>query len=340
MLSISASGNTFKYNPSKAAAFFDIDHTVIFPAKGKRFYSPKDNYAWVLRPFAKERLHEIARTHNIFFITNQVKFDDIIKARIQGLLDILELEAIAFVSFTRDFHRKPGIGVVDFLPKKCIENYSPKDFHCGDAAGRVSDFSDDDFWFAQHMKIRFFTPEELFDDKIDITKEYPLKLVPSPSIDIALIKILGKILREHEGVMLIGLPGSGKSYIRDWLVGKSTNPIVFNKDEKRSDLEGISSGAVGDHRPFYILDNVNLKSSQRRSYPRDILSKDIVKIYIDLDPKDAIRGIKYRVAFGGEYIPDVIVYTMNKTKEIPSDIFLHLTKRPVVDHDFPPYLSF
>lgn len=320
---------------NKPAAFLDIDHTIIFPKGKKRFYSTKDNYGWVFRPNVKDKLQEITKTHTIFFITNQSKYDRIVEKRINDMMDSLQIESMSLIATGRDQFRKPGIGfLIDDL--KIPFNLTRQSFHCGDAAGRLKDFSDDDFWFAQHAKVKFLTPEELFDGDIDLSKPFSkIDLVRSPLIDRDIVKTLKGFIKDYDGIMLIGLPGSGKSYMRDFIIKNIgiKNPVIFNNDKKLFPKEFPEN-------PFFILDNTNTTPALRLKYPPEVLTKNIAKIMLDIPVKDCIRGIKYRVSIGGTYIPDVTIYSINKKMEVHrKELNLIFKNRPVLDLSFPPYLA-
>ena len=357
MISIYTDNFFHDLDKNKSSAFFDIDHTIIFPKKG-RFYHSKHNFDWYIRKNAKEVLKKISEKYTIFFITNQLKYDSIVEQRIKDMLSLLEIEAIVLISTERDIYRKPGIGVLDYIDDtfgNIILKIDDKSFHTGDAGGRVggrtggssSDFSDDDFWFAQHMEINFFTPEEIFDDQINPFLPHKKNIIESPPIDYELMNKIHRIIKQNDGVMIMGLPGSGKSYLRKWIESEFNNSslsdrrvVVFNQDENGA----FAKPTKYNENDFFILDNINLTEHGRNNYPSEIIGKKIAKIYIDLDPKDCIRGIKYRVATGGSYIPDVTIYSANKYKDIPEGDFegtyLIITKRPVLMPDFPSYLSY
>lgn len=323
---------------NKPSAFFDIDHTVIFPIRGKRFYTEKDEFQWEFRPEAIDRLREISRSHTIYFVTNQSRYNLVVKKRIEDMLDILAIPALAYVATGRDSYRKPGIGTItshDILPRG-FPVLDDRSFYCGDAAGRPSDFSDDDLWFAINADICFLTPEKIFDEKLDITAPLPpKKKIKPPPLDMSAISDLAHIIERFDGAMLIGLPGSGKSYVSRW-ISEQCSDINISVSIFNNDL-GIE-GKIDD-RSFYILDNLNLTEELRSKYPSEILSRNIAKIYMDIDPKDCIRGIKYRVSHNGLYVPDIAVYTWNKRKDIPKDLDIVFTRRPVLDTTFPPYLA-
>lgn len=325
---------------SRPSAFFDIDHTVIYPIGKKRFYSPKDGYAWDINPLAKSVFKEIiAPNYVIYFVTNQLKYDDIVRSRIIDMLKYLEIEACVLIATQRNIYRKPGVGLIHGPHLVPIPGGPPtidpiRSFHCGDAAGRAYDFSDDDLWFALHLGIKFYTPEEMFNTTSPLSKPGNGRAMIPARVDHGLIRVLTDYYKKYRGIILVGLPGSGKTYVREWMVETfSDGPkeiVVVNNDE-RKDLIGSFS-----KDKFYIIDNTNLKEAERSKYPSDF------KIfYIDITPKEAIRGINYRVTMeDGLHVPDIAINTMNKNKEPPINPDIHLVnERPVLDDFFPHYLE-
>lgn len=321
-----------KFSPKKPAAFFDIDHTIIIPSSGKKMYSNKDNYKWkFMYDNIVSIIKKLSSTHTIYFVTNQLKYDDIVETRFKNMLLQIEVPALILVSTERNVYRKPGIGLVTNpnIPGG-IPNITEKSFHVGDAAGRSEDFSDDDLWFAINSNINFYTPEEFFIDNSGPFFKRGFDFQIEKCIRYDIIKQLDHFYHNYDAIMLIGLPGSGKSYIRKWYLSNYTGVSVFNNDEN---LKGIPDSK------FYILDNTNLKVSQRKSYPSYIINSRIATILLDINPNECIRGIKYRVCIeGGSYVPDVTIRSMNKNREIPEKLDLILNIRPILDNNFPPYL--
>lgn len=343
---ISTDGFLSSLDKSKPSLFFDVDHTIIYPINHKKLYSAKDKYKWEPNPNAKSKLQKaFSQGFTIYFVTNQLKYDSIVENRLREMLRYLEIEALVLISDQRNKYRKPSPG---FVEDSSISGGIPTvdaslSFHCGDAAGRIGytsqDFSDDDLWFARYAGVNFYTPEEVFDPSFDFLEKRPLQKIPkSPPIDKELIKTLKSYYETSDGIMLIGLPGTGKSSIRHWYVDNSSSlfnqrPIyVYNNDENLHFPLSYKSTVS----PFYIFDNTNLTKIQRSRFSEDL---NLKIIYIDLSSKDAIRGIKYRNLFqDGIYIPDVVIHTMNSRKEIPEKIDLHLKHRPVLFENFPAYL--
>lgn len=300
------------------AIFFDLDHTLIYPKGNSRFYT-KDNY-FRYGDLVEKYLELFHERFAIYVVTNQLKYNERVEERIKKFLDNFDFPIKVLIATERDIYRKPGIGLRDFVEHKITK----ESFHCGDAAGRRSDFSDDDYWFAQHMQISFYTPEKIFrrDFSPLIFKPIPLKLHKSPDLDVNLIAKLEKIFESENHITLVGLPGSGKSYLRKWFQDYFGEDEVgyCNNDEKR-----ISSKT----KPFMINDNTNLKNTKERTNV----------IWLDLSLEECKRGVNYRVTMeGGKHVPDVAFRTLEKSFVKPENVLLHLTVRPVLTIEFPSYL--
>jgi DNA 3'-phosphatase len=313
---------------------------VIYPINHKKFYPKKYTLTdWEPHPKAKAVLkNAVTNGFTIYFVTNQLKYNSIIENRFREMLRYFEIEALVLIADQRNVYRKPSAKLIQDpnIPGGIPTIDRILSFHCGDAAGRPNDFSDDDFWFANFAKINFYTPEEVFVDSFDFKPKIRKHFLKIPHVDEDLINILKLYYETSDGIMLIGLPGTGKSSIRRWMVDNLNNknkPIyVYNNDENLHFPEKF------DSKGFYIFDNTNLNKIQREKFSKNL---NLKTIYIDLSAKEAIRGIKYRNIFqNGAHIPDVVINTMNAHKEIPDKIDLHLKKRPVLDEDFPWYLTF
>ena len=145
-------------------AGFDLDSTIIRPAKGK---FPKTSYDIILLP---NRIQILTNLQNngwtIVIVTNQkVATRYTLKFRLEylnymiNLLESHDIHPIVLASLADDQYRKPNIGMWTHLIKDSLV-YSA--FYVGDAAGRPNDFSDSDKEFAANLGIKFYTPEEIF----------------------------------------------------------------------------------------------------------------------------------------------------------------------------------
>ena len=337
---IATDGFLSSLDKRKPSLFFDVDHTVIFPINHKRFYTKKYTLNdWEPNANAKSILkNAVAKGFTIYFVTNQLKYDSGVERRLKEMLRYLDIEALILIADQRNMYRKPSAKLIQDpnIPGGIPTIDSKLSFHCGDAAGRDTDFSDDDLWFAYYAGIKFCVPENVFGcTKFDFTSEICHKYrTKTFCVDEKLIDILKSYYKTSDGIMLIGLPGTGKSSIRRWMVNNLNSkekPIyVDNNDEKLHFPSNL------DPKGFYILDNTNLTDSLRQIHSKGLKLKTI---YIDLPVKEAIRGVKYKNIFcNGVYIPDIVINTMNSRKEIPDKIDLHLKKRPILDEEFPIYL--
>lgn len=334
---IATDGFLTTLDKSKPSLFFDIDHTVIYPLNKKRLYSAKDSHRWIPDPNAKTVFQRaVSQGFTIYFVTNQLKYDPIAENRFREMLRYLEIDALILIADQRNIYRKPSAMLIqDPNIPGGLPTINPQlSFYCGDAAGRDNDFSDDDLWFSYSAGLRFYLPEEIFDTDFDfLLPKAPPKMSDHPTVDTTLIKILTHYYEISDGVILIGLPGTGKSSIRKWYLDNfKKRPIyVYNNDENLSIPERKESNA------FYIFDNTNLTKAHRKRFADSL---DLRIIFIDLPAKEAIRGVKYRNIFqGGIHVPDVAIHGMNTRKEIPEEIDLHLKKRPILTKDFPVYLN-
>lgn len=302
------------------AIFFDLDHTLIYPKSGK-FYGKNNEFTY--GKYVEKYLDLFSERYAIYVITNQARYNEKVEERINNFIDHFTFPIKVLVATQKDRYRKPGIGLLDFVNHKITD----ESFHCGDAAGRSSDFSDDDYWFSQHAKIRFYTPEEIFRPGTDPLsfKTGPLKLVKSPKIDDILIKKLEKIYEKYNYITLVGLPGVGKTYLRNWFINRfGENNVGYNNNDEKVKSD--------KNKRFIINDNTNLKDSKER----------INVIYFDLDYlgfEESKRGITYRVTINnGENIPDVAIRTMIKNFVEPKNPILTIRSRPILTTEFPPYL--
>lgn len=373
-----------KIDKTLPSIFFDLDHTIIFPKNKKRFYHKTDPTDYVFRPLVIETFKKTLDDYVIYIVTNQIKYDIVIRDRIELVLRDLRsqipgLNLCVIISTERDFYRKPAPGMVleSGIPGHQPTIIKSKSFHCGDAAGRTAsgtgevksspvppaDFSDDDLWFANHVGIKFFTPEEVFNPDFKFGRVTPYK-PPKIEIDTILVSQLKEVYYNYDGLILVGLPGSGKSYVRRWYEKHFSGPktlIVWNKDEKlpKSRMtDRLKAEFLHTPNAFHIFDNTNLREIERMEIERSEIKRSdpgsvgtappsrlttfatFATMYIDIDRKEAIRGVKYRTLMeGGLYVPDVVINTMNKNKEPPvNPEILLLNKRPILESSFPPYL--
>ena len=261
-------------------AIFDIDWTIIKTKSGN--VRPKDNKDWMfLYPNVKYELRKfIKNNYYVIFYTNQKnlnKTDGKMKlwmTKIDNIAKKLNIKFVIFASMMDDECRKPKIG---FFKRTGLLDKMNKliSFYCGDAAGRTArkymgvyhkkDFADTDYKFAKNLGIRFYTPEGLFDIKNDkkywsIT--YPLCLNE---------KKVGKYKKfkpkkDLEMVIMVGFPGSGKSYYTNKYILKH-GYVVINMDTLKTQKKclKICEEEIKNNNSV-VIDNTNMGTKSRKMY--------------------------------------------------------------------------
>ncbi len=235
-------------------ACFDLDWTIGYGAN-KLFPSEPDDI--FLIPDRRKKLVRLCREgYSIIIFTNQfsVTKNNRVKRlqRIETLLSKLPIPVWVLMAVGKDKknkktgeiiidnYRKPAIGMWEYMINKFGE---PKtSFFCGDAAGRLQDFSDSDLLFAQNIGVDFYNPSELFP-----VRSYPPR-------------------NNKELVVFVGMPGSGKTtYFEN--IYKEHNYIHVNQDKLRTKSKVLNAikNAVKQNRNI-VIDATNPKLETRQEY--------------------------------------------------------------------------
>lgn len=207
---------------SKVASF-DLDGTIIVTKSGKKFAGSVDDWK-LFSDSVKAKFKELhEKDYLIVIFTNQkgieskkVQLKDW-KEKVEQITKKINVPLVVYASIHSDIYRKPMPTLFDLLQEKIKSNTEhnidlENSFYCGDAAGRKNDFSDTDYKFALNCKISFKTPEDFFNDD------------PGEKPNIVYLVDFKQILdktkiqknpefekRKKEMIVMVGLPGSGKS---------------------------------------------------------------------------------------------------------------------------------
>ncbi|XP_061716066.1 uncharacterized protein F21D5.5 isoform X1 [Cydia pomonella] len=226
---------------SKIAAF-DMDGTLIKTKSGK--VHPVDTNDWQIAfPPVSQKLKDLfAKNYKVIILSNQapigngrVKIEDF-KKKIENIVAKIDVPIQAFIATGKGFYRKPTTGMWTFLVEKKndgLEVNMDKSFYCGDAAGRVAnwapgkkkDHSMADKLMAENLGLKFYTPEQYFlghsiANVPFSNPEFVSKhLTPEPFND----NLIGE---EKEILVLVGFPGSGKSFLAKQIEKKSQHRYV------------------------------------------------------------------------------------------------------------------
>lgn len=316
------------YSKIKQIYIFDLDYTLIKTKSGKKF--PQDKNDWVfLNSNIKKKLTSLTNCL-IGIISNQkgLKNDEQKKDweyKLEQIGNELKIDFV-FASIADDNYRKPLPGSYEYIREyyKSIDwdklKTNKKIYYIGDAFGRKTDFSDTDIKYALNNGFKFKTPEIFFDINKEEGKSgsitYPtINYFTHPEQN-QLFDELDKVINEHKKILIItiGLPASGKSFLRKELVKRyhqfhySNNDDIHNKVQSRMLIKKTSP----DY-DFIIDDNTNLDKSGRDIKLNSFKDYYKIGIWFDYD-LDVCFHLNYMRMywFGGKLLPKVSYYTLRK----------------------------
>lgn len=307
---------------------FDLDHTLIKTKSGKKFPISKNDWE-LLYPNIPEKINKLTNglvgiVSNQKGLNNQTKINDWINKCID-ICKILPQIKFVFASIKDDRFRKPMCGSFELFKNTFVNinwdklESGDKIYYVGDACGRKDDFSDTDYKYALNCKIKFKTPEIFFgipksDKSASIT--YPELNYFDETEQEQLFDELTNLIKSHNKVLIItiGLPASGKSFIRKELMKRfpqfsySNNDDITNKVQSRTLIKKIST----DYN-FVIDDNTNLLKENRESKLKEFESYYKIGIWFNYDLEVCWHLNWMRMFwFGEKLLPKVTYYTMNK----------------------------
>nr|CAD7262359.1 unnamed protein product [Timema shepardi] len=265
-------------------AAYDLDGTIIMTQSGRVF--PKDIHDWKIA-FSEVpgKLKQLWKdNYKIVIITNQagigrgsMKPQDF-KGKLMKIIAKLGVPVQAFVSTGNGTYRKPVPGMWNSLSDKKNDGITidmSQSFYCGDAAGRVvnwapkkkKDFSCSDRLMALNLNLKFYTPEEHFlghrPGEFKLPDFNPSQL---PKTSLCEPKDVSVTSNEQEAVVLVGYPGSGKSFFaRTQLVPSGYSHI--NRDTLGSWQRCVAAMVAALHRgKSVVVDNTNPDKESRQRF--------------------------------------------------------------------------
>lgn len=258
-------------------AAFDIDGTIIKTKSGARF--PKDPTDWVFNySDLPKKLQKLGESHKIAFFTNQSGIGKDsgkikgFKGKIESIIQKIGIPVQVFVATGRSIYRKPAPGMWNVLLSKNpgVDVTIPDSFYVGDAAGRdknwapnmKKDHSNADRLFALNLGLKFFTPEEHFQGAKPAKflmpefdpRDLPIETYPSIERD------------EQEVVIMVGGPGSGKSFFsRNRLVSKGYIQVSRDKVGSWQKCVKLLEEYLGKGKSV-VIDNTNGEKEKRQRF--------------------------------------------------------------------------
>jgi len=341
-------------NAEKIAAF-DIDWTIIRTKSGRVF--PKDKNDWELwNSSVVRKIREFKeKNYKIVLFSNQSKNLSDLKIKFRNICKALDGDNPSismFISTQSGYYRKPNTGMWVLMIKKIIGKTKlntinlENSFYCGDAAGRKAgciignkkDFSNSDFCFAKNIGIKFYTPEEMFDNK---TLHHPLQY-NRPNFDALDIQNINIDKSKRNLVLLIGKPASGKSLIANYLKKKYGFIILSQDIEKtRKKMEKRLIRLIDDNN--VIIDSQNYNRQSRKNYidiarsnfnsnkPGSKLIITVINIIISDEMAEYLNKFRVQITKGKtQHISRIVYSIFNKKYEPPTtyeniDIIINTT---------------
>jgi bifunctional polynucleotide phosphatase/kinase len=311
------------FDKDSLIASFDIDFTILRPKSGKKF--PIDENDWMfMNGEVINKFADLAKQNYKFvFVTNQrglktdadrtgwmKKLDDVVKQ--------LGIQVLVLCSLENDMYRKPKTNLFN----KFVGGYSKDSFFCGDAGGLKGDFDDTDLKFALNLGIKFIHAREFLDGE-------KLKVPIPEHIKYSKGTYTQFVPQHPEMIIMVGLPGSGKSYYATNYICNDNNYEYINRDTlKTSDKCLKACKAALKAGKSVVIDNTNPDKATRKKYT-DIAKEHSVPyrcVYFTTNRDLAKHNAIYRN-----------IMTKNKVEVIPDmayNIYKKNFQEPSVDESF------
>lgn len=271
-------------------AILDFDWTICKPKNNKTFPTDVDDWEW-LRPTVPDVIKNLYKNgYAICIATNQSK--EWKHTQIINALTTLDIPLKIGVATTKASY-KPSLSIYEELFTKPIDK--KKSFMCGDALGRPTDHSDCDLKFAEAIGIKIMSPEELF----PFDKKDTIIVAPSTSQEI---------------VIMVGMPGSGKSHFE-----KTTfkdNYVIIEGDIYKTSEKMIKAAKPHLEKGLSVVfDATNPSREKRNEYITVAESYKIPVrcIYMNTSMEEALARNNMRE----KPVPRIVYNVYNKKFKIP-----------------------
>jgi len=276
--------------PSRPVAAFDFDGCLVRTNFNQDMTLPRDLISEYVVPrlqILHDKGYTIAILSNEASIGNRTKKSAIENAiriktsRMEAFASLVNRPMWLLVASCKDKYRKPdtkkregGTKMWDHVLKhsKISSNDVKKCFYVGDSAGRPGDHSDCDKNFAKLCNLRFYTQTDFFGTKPILSILKTASSVSSTFFeDLEEQQNSKKIL-----LVLVGLPGSGKSYFASKLSKEKWGIRVCQDVLKSKEKCKIAVQEAFLEGKSVVIDRTNVTLGQRRTW------LDIAKYHNDV----------------------------------------------------------
>ena len=178
----------------------------------------------------------------------------------------LDIEMKVYCSISKNKFRKPLPTIRElFFPK----TLNKKSFYCGDAVGRKNDFADTDYKFALNAKLNFYTPEHLFlgkdNDLPEIKYCFDINCSNEENENDEDCQFEFEP-KNKEMVIMMGYPGSGKSFISK-KIAKLYNYNIINQDILKTKIKCMKEATkLMKEGKSVIIDSTNPSKEKRKEW--------------------------------------------------------------------------
>ena len=270
-------------------AGFDLDSTLILTKSGKTFQQDFNDWKFIIDiKLLKQYFTKLKNdNYHIVIFTNQsgISKNNLYNEFYNKIYDILshltKFNISVCVSYNHDYYRKPLTGLFDtyisflsiYLNRKINIDYD-NSFYCGDACGRLfndktKDFSNSDRYFSHNINLKFISPDDYFNIKSNkqIIKINDRIINFNKDLD-DINKIFNEIDKYNNdkiAIIMIGFPGSGKSYISKIIMNKYQNYFYFSNDKSHNSVNVLKKLLNDNIKKMnnLILDNLHSTTKSR-----------------------------------------------------------------------------
>lgn len=265
-------------------AIFDVDWTLIKPKNERRFPLNKEDWQWFRDsvPAIMRKYHR--NGYRIVFVTDQTKEWKV--DMIKDVINTLNIPVTAIIAMNKEEH-KPNPSLFNSY---FVEFDREASFYVGDAAGREGDWAAKDKEFAENIKIKFYTPEEIFPVQ---QKRIPVK-------------------KTKEIIVMVGYPGAGKTTFAN----QFKDYINIDGDTYKTPEKMVAEAEKHIENKSIIFDATNGTKEKRQIY-YDFANKynlPVRCIWVKRTLEEAMKQNKERET----PVPDVALYVYRKKFEEPT----------------------
>jgi bifunctional polynucleotide phosphatase/kinase len=295
---------------------FDLDGTLITTKSGKKFAVDDNDWKFITQDVYIRLLDLYNKNYNIVIITNQSKFSDLIRLKIEHIVEQIHIPILVFVASTHNKYRKPMTGFLDYFNTNYFNIDCNNSYYVGDAMDNKLDHSNCDLLFAKNCGFNFQYYANFFNIKTsrnipDIT---PIKL-PTPSIKPDLSK--------YNVIITVGAPAIGKTTFA--LENQDYYQVSNDKHNgsKSMFLKDLKLGLTTYKR--VIIDNTSPDTETRQNLI-NIINENLPNAKILIlnfnVPRDIVEYLNnYRCNTTNKYIPAIAynIFYKKYTQPISND---------------------